>query len=94
MYIFKFFFLLVIFPVINENHACYMYIFKLELKNPASSPVTQDHWACIGVRGRGARGTAAPPNFGQQEKFGQSHFLKTFLCFFISLKRQIFSILI
>ena len=51
--------------------------------------------------GRGARGAAALPNFrqlrffGQQEKISQSHFLKTFLCFFfISLKRQIFSILI
>ena len=54
----------------------------------------------IGVRAGGARGAAASPNFGQlrffgqQEKFGQSYFLKTFLCFFISLKRQIFSILI
>ena len=42
----------------------------------------------IGVRAGGARGAAAPPNFGrlrffgQQEKFGQSQFLKTFPCFF------------
>ena len=42
----------------------------------------------IGVRAGGARGAAAPPNFGQlsffgqQEKFGQSQFLKKFPCFF------------
>ena len=42
----------------------------------------------IGVRAGGARGAAAPPKFGQlrcfgqQEKFGQSQFLKKFLCFF------------
>ena len=39
--------------------------------------------------GRGASGAAASPNFGrlrffgQQEKFGQSQFLKTFPCFFL-----------
>ena len=49
----------------------------------------------IGVRAGGARGAAAPPKFGQlrffgqQEKFGQSQFLKKFLCFFFS-KRLIF----
>ena len=43
---------------------------------------------CIGVRAGGARGAAAPPKFGQlrffgqQEKFGQSQFLKKFPCFF------------
>ena len=50
----------------------------------------------IGVRagGGGARGAVAPPNFGQQEKIGQSQLLKTFSCFFISiLRRYIFSIL-
>ena len=32
----------------------------------------------IGVRaGGGARGAAAPPNFGSKRKFGQSQFLKT-----------------
>ena len=42
----------------------------------------------IGVRAAGARGAAAPPKFGQlrffgqQEKFGQSQFLKKFPCFF------------
>ena len=42
----------------------------------------------IGVRAGGARGAAAPPKFGQlsffgqQEKFGQSQFLKKFPCFF------------
>ena len=42
----------------------------------------------IGVRAGGAGGAAAPPSFGQlgffgqQEKFGQSQFLKKFPCFF------------
>ena len=56
--------------------------------------------ACIGVRA-GGRGGLQPPQIlgnsdflGSKRKFGQSYFLKTFPCFFISLKRQIFSILI
>ena len=51
--------------------------------------------------GRGARGAAAPPNFGQiiffgqQEKIWEKAFFKDIsVFFFISLKRQIFSILI
>ena len=42
----------------------------------------------IGVRVGGARGAAAPPNFGQlrflgqREKFGQTQFLKTSPCLF------------
>ena len=54
----------------------------------------------IGVRGGGARGLQPPQILGNsgflgsKRKFGQSHFLKAFLCFFIILKRQMFSILI
>ena len=51
--------------------------------------------------GRGGEGGAAPPNFGQlrffeqQEKIWAEPFLKDIsVLFFISLKRQIFSILI
>ena len=51
--------------------------------------------------GRGGEGGLQPPQIlgnsdflGSKRKFGQSYFLKTFPCFFISLKRQIFSILI
>ena len=51
--------------------------------------------------GRGGGGGLQPPQIlgnsdflGRKRKFGQSYFLKTFPCFFISLKRQIFSILI
>ena len=51
--------------------------------------------------GRGERGGLQPPQIfgnsdflGSKRKFGQSQFSKTFPCFFISLKRQIFSILI
>ena len=56
---------------------------------------------CIGVRAGGARGAAAPPNFGQLRFFGQQEkiwakpfFKDVSVLFFISLKRQIFSILI
>ena len=50
----------------------------------------------IGVRtGGGARGAAAPRNFGQlrffgqqEKKFGQSQLLKTFSCFFISILKR------
>ena len=55
----------------------------------------------IGVRAGGARGAVAPPNFGQlrflgqQEKIWAKPFFKDVsVFFFISLKRQIFSILI
>ena len=54
----------------------------------------------IGVRAGGARGAAAPPNFGQLRFFGQLEKIwakpvfKDVSMFFISLKRQIFSILI
>ena len=54
----------------------------------------------IGVRAGGARGAAASPNFGQLRFFGQQEkiwaklFFKDVSVFFISLKRQIFSILI
>ena len=52
----------------------------------------------IGVRAGGARGAAAPPNFGQLRFFGQQEKIwakqEPIKCFFISLKRQIFSILI
>ena len=50
----------------------------------------------IGVRAGGARGAAAPPKFGQlsffgqQEKFGQSQFLKKFPCFFFFEEIDIF----
>ena len=52
--------------------------------------------------GRGGEGGCSPPKFwatqiflGSKREFGQSQFLKTFPCFFfITLKRQIFSILI
>ena len=72
-----------------------------------SSPVACDklgwtnHWLkIIGVQAGG--GALQLPQIlgnsdflGSKRKFGQSHFLKTFLCFFfISLKRQIFCILI
>ena len=56
--------------------------------------------ANIGVRAGGARGAAAPPNFGQLRFFGQLEKIwakpvfKDVSMFFISLKRQIFSILI
>ena len=49
----------------------------------------------IGVRAGGARGAAAPRNFGQlrffgqqEKKFGQSQLLKTFSCFFISILKR------
>ena len=55
----------------------------------------------IGVRAGGARGAAAPPFkfgqlrfFGQQEKIWAKPFFKDVSVFFISLKTQIFSILI
>ena len=54
----------------------------------------------IGVRAGGARGAAAPPNFGQLRFFGQLEKIwakpvfKDVSMFFISLKRQIFSTLI
>ena len=55
----------------------------------------------IGVRAGGGRGGLQPPQIlgnsdflGSKRKFGQSQFSKTFPCFFISLKREIFSILI
>ena len=55
----------------------------------------------IGVRAEGARGAAAPPNFGQLRFFGQQEkiwakpvFKDVSMFFFITLKRQIFSILI
>ena len=57
----------------------------------------------MGVRAGAARGAAAPPNFGQLKFFGQQEkiWAKPFFkdvsvvfFFFISLKRQIFSILI
>ena len=54
----------------------------------------------MGVRAGGARGAAAPPNFGQLRFFGQQEkiwakpvFKDVSMFFFISLKRQIFSIL-
>ena len=56
--------------------------------------------ALIGVRAGGARGAAAPPNFGQLRFFGQLEKIwakpvfKDVSMFFISLKRQIFSTLI
>ena len=46
----------------------------------------------IGVRAGGARGAAAPQNFGQlsfffcKRKFGQSQILKTSPCYLIILK--------
>ena len=55
----------------------------------------------IGVRAGGARGAAAPPNFGRLRFFGQQEkiwakpvFKDVSMFFFITLKRQIFSILI
>ena len=48
----------------------------------------------IGVRAGGARGAAAPPNFGQLEKIWAKPVFMDVSMFFISLKRQIFSTLI
>ena len=55
----------------------------------------------IGVRAGGAREAAAPPNFGRLRFFGQQEkiwakpvFKDVSMFFFITLKRQIFSILI
>ena len=73
----------------------------MKLEREALFENNQKTTTCIGVRAGGARGAPAPPNFGRLRFFGQQEkiwakpvFKDVSMFFFISLKRQIFSILI
>ena len=85
---------------ITTNKLHPMLIQKLILNRLRINKLKTETFSHIGVRAGEARGAAVPPNFGQLRFFGQQEkiwaklFFKDVSVFFISFKRQIFSILV